>query len=670
MVKKVIKKNGNRWGLAAALVLALSGCLGPLNEAGDGMGSIEFGVSNALTLVGPAEAAGLSYELVLSGPGGTITRTFEPGAGLSCSVRVVPGVWEVAIRARDGTTLRGMGFTTAQVKAGQSTRAQADMNTTTAIASWGELKSAIEHAATEDGEYFLITANLEADDVITVTKRITIVADGDKIINRGDSFTTDLFSVGSGELNLRHGFPGGSLTLDGRDTDVSGVTGALVNVSGGDLVMAGNVTLRNNGNNDIYLAAGKTITVSGPLTQAVAATVTPASYIYKTAILTPGFPEGSPGKFTVNGNGYYLTAAGKLAGENIILTTLPNQKVADTHYVSPSEIYVLSYDETTFTYYLSKWNGDSLVPVDTVTVASGTGGMGETAGIAYKNSGEYYAAYRDGTANSHDTILRKYVNGTMDSTIDIPWQFGSMEGGFTSIKYFDGRVFLAGSSKAYAAKVFTVDADTLTFNDTPVYTRAAPSAWSGTALHAVNNSLYFVRGAHSGSVAEAVFAKWDGSGFTELCAATTSIPGGNGVYPMLSVVQDDTTVFLSTNQSQSIYPPNQARLDKVTVSTATAWNTAENVYNLTPADYGIWAVAGDGQGHWRKKNNVAAGTYDYMRFDYGTNTEAASYTGIPYYDGWGAGGMGESSESGDADHLVYAIISSATDTDLRLITLP
>ncbi|MDR2144159.1 MAG: hypothetical protein LBP29_07300, partial [Treponema sp.] len=246
-MKTMQKKSGSGWIVAAAVALALlpGACFNPLNDAEDGMGTIDFGVSNALALVGPAEAADLRYDLVLSGPGGTITRTLEPGSGLSCSIKVVPGLWEVAVRAYDAEGLRGMGFTTVEAKAGQNTPAQVGMNTTTAVSNWDDLKNAIEHADTENGEYFLVAAELEADSAISVDDHITIIADGHRIINRKTTHTGAFFEVASGgELNLRHGFPGGSLILDGRE--VPGVSDALVVVSDGDLVMEGNVSLRNN----------------------------------------------------------------------------------------------------------------------------------------------------------------------------------------------------------------------------------------------------------------------------------------------------------------------------------------------------------------------------------------------------------------------------------------
>jgi hypothetical protein len=54
--------------------------------------------------------------------------------------------------------------------------------------------------------------------------------------------------------------------------------------------------------NDVYLASGKTITVSGPLTQEVAAKVTPASYIHGMQILTGETHQA--GKFDIGENEY------------------------------------------------------------------------------------------------------------------------------------------------------------------------------------------------------------------------------------------------------------------------------------------------------------------------------------------------------------------------------
>jgi hypothetical protein len=681
----------------AAIRIALPG-------AGDGRAALE-------------NKEDLSYTLLFSGPDGrSEQRTARWGE--TVTLRAVPGRWTVTVTAWDGNAKKAVGEDSLEVRAGSDNSLPVKMAVYTEVSDFEELKSAVEDGT--DDDFIVVKSGFSgaADDAITLSadKKVIIVAETDVTLSRDASLSTTLLNVVSGRLILGSPAYTGILTIDGNGPPVGGPlvliganasftmnSGVLTNSAntasnGGGVTNNGVFTMNggtiignsaegngggvyNNGvfvmsgaaqitaDNDVYLAAGKTITVSGPLTQDVAAQVTPASPVYKTAILTPGFPEGSPGKFAVSGSGYYLTAAGKLAGENIILATLPNQTILDTHYVSSNEIYVLTLNEAALTYNLSKWNGDSIVPVDTYTAASGTYWYGK---IAYKDSGEYYAIYRDGPSIVHSTILRKYVNGTMASAITIPWQFGSYEGGFWSFAYFDNRLFLTGASKSDPAKIFTVDTSPLSFNNTPVYTRNAPGAWGHLSLHLANGGLYFLRGTNSGSYSEVVFAKWNGSNFTEICTAVTDIPGGSGVFPIMEVVKDDSTLFITTITLGNA--PRLSRLDKLTVGSATAWNPAENIYNFNPPDppdTWMWVTAGDSQGHWRRRTNDSLTTYDIIRFDYGTNTETVSYTDIPFGAGhWNNSLLGDSGDSGDADHLAYTVRPNATDTDLRLITLP
>jgi hypothetical protein len=480
----------------------------------------------------------------------------------------------------------------------------------------------------------------------------------------GGTLTTYSGAVITGNTNTAGN--GGGVYMNGGSFAMEGgmIRGnAALNGSGvyndGSFSMSGDALME--ADNDVYLAVGKTITVAGPLTRPVAATITPAVYMAQ-SILTPGFPADSPGKFIISGSGYYLTAEGKLGNNNIILATLSNQKVDDIHFVSPSEIYVLSWDDSTKTYYLSKWNGSSLATIDTV-VKPGSAMYGR---IAYRNANEYYAIYRDGSAIGHSTVLRKYVNGTTDSEITIPWQYGSVEASFDGFEFFDNRLFLAAYAKSDLAKVFTVTTSPLTFDATPVYTKTNPGAWSYTPLETVNNNLYFVRGANSGSVAQVILAKWNGAGFTELCVADTTIPGAYGLFPVGSAVKDDGTVFVATNFNPA-FSPFEARLDKLTVISPSDWTTV-NIYNYNPPNppNKRLYLAGDTAGYWLSVFDNSTSTYEISRFDYGTDSKTASYTGLPFGSPPGLCKY----DSGDSGHFAHAVMPNTTDTELWLVTLP
>jgi hypothetical protein len=239
-----------------------------------------------------------------------------------------------------------------------------------------------------------------------------------------------------------------------------------------------------------------------------------------------------------------------------------------------------------------------------------------------------------------------------------------MEGGFEGFKYFDNRLFLSGYSKSSDSKIFTVDPATLTFNATPVYTKAAVGAWALDSLYAVNNSLYYVKGTNNGSFAQVTLAKWNGAAFIDICSGNTAIPAGYGVQPGTSAVKDDHTLFLATT-AYDIFSPNQVRLDKVEVVDAATWNTT-NVFTVgDPVNWRIYVTPGDTLGHWRRKVDAAAGTFDLILFDYAADSEIKTYAGLPY----GAESGWWKYDDGDAGHLAYTVMPNAADTELWLITV-
>jgi hypothetical protein len=117
----------------------------------------------------------------------------------------------------------------------------------------------------------------------------------------GGVFNAGTFTMSGGTIAENTAGLGGGVSNTGAFTMNGGtITGNTASWGKGVNIVSGSSSFSMSGgalvdaNNDVYLAAGKTITVTGPLTQSVAATVSPEGWFNGRAIYT-GTP--SPGKF-------------------------------------------------------------------------------------------------------------------------------------------------------------------------------------------------------------------------------------------------------------------------------------------------------------------------------------------------------------------------------------
>ncbi|MDR0586326.1 MAG: hypothetical protein LBG26_03710 [Treponema sp.] len=359
--------------LAAALAACFNPLDYPLSTGDNGLISVDLSgpAKTALTTI---SKSGLSYELSFSGPGGqSITRTVQWGE--TCVVEVPPGPWTVAVKAKDGSAvIKAIGETVVDVQAGSRTSADVKLAVYTEVSTWSELKAAIQADTPGDSggyadEFIVITGSFNASNTITLShnKTVTIAvttSDTTFTIGREGTFGTSFLNIVGGHLILGSSSPayGGTLTLDGTGSVVVGPivtmtslasftmnSGTLstnnitISANGGAVFAAGTFTMNGgeisgnsavsgngggvyvtgtftmNGpalvasNNDVYLAGGTTITITGPLTQSAAVTVTlPGDVTAGTQILTPGFPAGSTGKILFTDPMHSLDSAGKL----------------------------------------------------------------------------------------------------------------------------------------------------------------------------------------------------------------------------------------------------------------------------------------------------------------------------------------------------------------------
>ncbi|WP_010259963.1 beta strand repeat-containing protein [Treponema primitia] len=250
------------------------------------------------------------------------------------------------------------------------------------IVSWAGLKEAIDRippASTADftpadesvlviGASFTATA---APGTIVLNKAITLKADttSDRNITRETGMTGAFFDIQSGgSLTLGETSAVKLLTLDGGSVTAAA---ALVAVNGGSLVMNNNALIANNTNygvsvntggftmsgsaqvaqnNPVYLAAGRTITLGGALTQTLTAAIAlPASTALDAQVLD-GAISGNNDKFTIAGydpDVRWVNAAGQL--EQLSLVLEGTLSLTDFSGGAPSVITVSAYSDATFT---------------------------------------------------------------------------------------------------------------------------------------------------------------------------------------------------------------------------------------------------------------------------------------------------------------------------------
>jgi hypothetical protein len=248
--------------LICGLVLTLGGCFSPW-QGEEGNLTLILPDGGSLTAVSSAEKAGMRYEIILSGPGGTITRTLT-GGQTTLTERVLPGDWKVSIQAyadtldgavpvvTDAGQMRGLALLTVNVGGGRSDPVPVVLKTVTGAGTWDQLRNAVINAG--NGDYIVITADIpygSSDLGISTSSmtsaEITVIADGNRRIyrsgNKGSIFTLDsAVTVTLGSLAIP-----GNLTLEG---DTAPGNGPLLRITaaGARLALDGNAALAGNSN--------------------------------------------------------------------------------------------------------------------------------------------------------------------------------------------------------------------------------------------------------------------------------------------------------------------------------------------------------------------------------------------------------------------------------------
>ena len=267
----------------AVFAIFLTGCFSPW-AGSDGSITINFGGQKASVryAINPSDLDTMEFEIILDGPGGTITKEVKESGPVT--IQVTPGNWNVRVRAigdrpegynaseelvYNGTTttfegdfsermLRALGIASpVKVKAGAATTVELEMLAATEVSSWKELQFAILKAEEEKEEYIVVSKGFyQTGGMCTVVqdnKNITLIADEAVEIKRelnASSSDSRLFIV---EGALTMGTPGmkGHITIDGT-TDHAEEVGSIIKVEGGRLVINDGVTLANNNKNIEY----------------------------------------------------------------------------------------------------------------------------------------------------------------------------------------------------------------------------------------------------------------------------------------------------------------------------------------------------------------------------------------------------------------------------------
>jgi formylglycine-generating enzyme required for sulfatase activity len=178
---------------------------------------------------------------------------------------------------------------------------------------------------------------------------VYIATGGEFTMNGGEISYNDAVTNGGGvSINSTGVFTMNGGVINGNTASTgAGIfnTGAVFNISGNALV---------DENNEVYLASGKTITVTGPLTQPQALKVTLNSFTLGTPVLTPGFPAGTIGKIGFTNGARSLDSDGKLA------VVEPAMR-----YVPPTPSSGFAFDNSGTTYYseitTGYWMGETEV---------------------------------------------------------------------------------------------------------------------------------------------------------------------------------------------------------------------------------------------------------------------------------------------------------------------
>jgi len=329
----------------AIIILIAGSCFSPWKgETGEGKLIINLSLGSR-AIIDPEKIALFEHEIILKGPGGTISRKIN-GTG-TVSIELAAGKWDLKIRATEhdplgdspaahGQILRALGWSNVTIKAGQISTARVDMFSASTVTDWEELKGLIEDVDLPQllpEEIFVIKGDLSVTDYIIVDRKITIIAESDDVFIqrafKNDNVYWSFFSVETGGLLKLKGDDGGRLFLDGGDgLDI--VAGAnIIEIQNGVLDMYDGVILQNNTANIMYGGAvlinngtfsmyGGTITGNSAAYYGSGVYVGGGSFIMEGGTISGNNSNEYGGGVYVN-NGHFGMTGGTISGNNATL---------------------------------------------------------------------------------------------------------------------------------------------------------------------------------------------------------------------------------------------------------------------------------------------------------------------------------------------------------------
>ena len=224
---------------------------------------------HARAAITPVDAWSMTHEITLTGPGGIRETRTVTGAG-SVSIAVIPGEWDISVRAiideplPDGFghyhIMRAIGFTNepVTVRAGHPALATVQMTPAVEISSSEQLANlhdvlAYLDFAPEGNLILVLTNDIEIESTFEFDMDITLIPDGVITITRAHGHTGALFQV-HGASSLTLGRPGmsGRIIIDGSGE--ASILGTLFYLISTSLTMYDGVTL--SGNNTTAPAGG------------------------------------------------------------------------------------------------------------------------------------------------------------------------------------------------------------------------------------------------------------------------------------------------------------------------------------------------------------------------------------------------------------------------------
>ncbi|MDR2210898.1 MAG: SUMF1/EgtB/PvdO family nonheme iron enzyme [Spirochaetaceae bacterium] len=255
-------------------------------------------------------------ELILGSPAYPGEITFDgSSSGTGALIKISSG----KLTMNNGTTLTGntysavycMGNGTFTMNGGKITRNSASSGA--AVYTTGEF---IMNSGVIGG------SAVDANNATMLGGAVYITTANGQFTMNGGEISHNTAGTGGGGVSVNYNgaftMNGGLITANTASAGAGVFNSETFNIGGAALVAP---------DNDVYLASGKTITVTGALTQSPAVTVTPFSTVTGTQILTLGFPAGTTGKVAFTDPAHALDAAGKLITPALVTLFSLNGKV-------------------------------------------------------------------------------------------------------------------------------------------------------------------------------------------------------------------------------------------------------------------------------------------------------------------------------------------------------